>query len=68
MASSVSLCEPTAMSQKILVRTIELGRVCKMREADIQFYVSDHQAVTRAADWTPKRSLDPLFEDVWRWL
>jgi CDP-paratose 2-epimerase len=68
MASSVSLRELTLMSQELSGRTIELGHVPGTRDADIPFYVSDCQAVTRTTGWRPKRSLDQLLEDVWRWL
>jgi CDP-paratose 2-epimerase len=68
MTRSVSLRELTSMSQKISGRKIELGQVPETRDADIPFYVSDCQAVTRTTGWTPKRSLDQLLEDVWRWL
>jgi CDP-paratose 2-epimerase len=68
MASSVSLRELTSMSQQISGRSIELGHIPETRDADIPFYVSDHQAVTRTTGWTPKRSLDQVLEDVWRWL
>lgn len=68
MASSVSLRELTAKSQKISGRKIELGHVAETRDADIPFYVSDCQAVTRMTGWMPKRTLDQLLEDVWRWL
>ena len=68
IASSVSLRELTAMSQRISGRKIELGHVAETRAADIPFYVSDCQAVTRTTGWMPKRSLDQLLEDVWRWL
>lgn len=68
MVSSVSLRELTAKSHKISGRKIELGHVSEARAADVPFYVSDCQAVTRATGWTPKRSLDQILEDVWRWL
>jgi CDP-paratose 2-epimerase len=68
MARGVSLRELTSMSQKLCGRTIEIGRVAETRDADVPFYVSDHQAVTRTIGWTPKRSLEELLEDVWRWL
>jgi CDP-paratose 2-epimerase len=68
MARSVSLRELTSMSQKISGRTIEVGQIVETREADIPFYVSDHQLVTRTTGWTPKRSLEQVLEDVWRWL
>lgn len=47
MASSVSLRELTSMTQELSGRTIELGHVSETRDADIPFYVSDYQAVTR---------------------
>lgn len=65
MVRSVSLRELISISQKISGRKIDLGQT---RDADIPFYVSDYQAVTRATGWTPKRSLDQLLEDVWHWL
>jgi CDP-paratose 2-epimerase len=68
MANTVSLCELTAKSQRISGRKIELGQVAETRDADIPFYVSDYQAVTRATGWAPKRSPDQLLEDIWRWL
>jgi CDP-paratose 2-epimerase len=68
MARSVSLRELTSMSQKISGRTIELGHVAETRAADIPFYVSDHEAVRRTIGWAPKRSLDQVLQDVWRWL
>jgi CDP-paratose 2-epimerase len=68
MASSVSLCELTAKAQKISGRKIKLGRVAETRDADVPLYVSDHQAVTRRIGWMPRRSLDQLLDDVWRWL
>jgi CDP-paratose 2-epimerase len=68
MARSVSLRELTSMSQELSGRTIELGHVAETRHADVPFYVSDYQAVTRMTGWRPKRSLDQLLEDVWRWL
>jgi CDP-paratose 2-epimerase len=68
MASSVSLRELTAKSQKLSGRKVELGRVPETRDADIPFYVSDYRTLTRTTGWMPKRSLDQLLEDVWRWL
>jgi CDP-paratose 2-epimerase len=68
MASSLSLRELTSRSQKLSGRTIEIGQIAKTRDADIPFYVSDCQAVTRMTGWKQQRSLDRVLEDVWRWL
>jgi CDP-paratose 2-epimerase len=68
MARSVSLRELTTRSQKISGRKIELIEVPETRDADIPFYVSDYQAATRTTGWAPKRLLDQILEDVWRWL
>jgi len=56
------------MSEKLSGRMIELGRIPETRGADIPFYVSDCETVTRTTGWTPKRLLDQILEDVWRWL
>jgi hypothetical protein len=32
------------------------------------FHFSDRQAMARTMGWTPKRSLEHLLEDIWRWL
>jgi CDP-paratose 2-epimerase len=68
MVRSLSLRELTSASQKISGRKIDLGHVAETRDADVPFYVSDYQAVTRTTGWAPKRSLDRLLEDIWRWL
>jgi CDP-paratose 2-epimerase len=68
VTNSVSLRELTSLSEKLSGRTIELGRIPETRGADIPFYVSDCQAVTRTTGWMRKRSLDQILEDVWRWL
>ena len=66
--NSLSLCELTAKAQKMSGRKMEIGHVAETRDADVPFYVSDCGAVTRATGWTPKRSLDQLLGDIWRWL
>jgi CDP-paratose 2-epimerase len=68
MANSASLCELTAMCQKISGNKTELGRVLETRDADVPFYVTDYELTTRMTGWMPKRSLDQILEDVWRWL
>lgn len=68
MTNSLSLCELTAKAQKISGRKMGIGHVAETRDADVPYYVSDCGAVTRATGWTPKRSLDQLLGDIWRWL
>ncbi len=68
MAGSVSLRELTGMCQKLTGRTISIGQVAETRDADIPFYVSDCDAVTRTTGWKPQRPLARLLDDVHRWL
>ena len=68
MAGSLSLRELTSISQKLSGRKMELGHIAETRDADIPFYVSDCQAVTQTIGWKPKRPLEQILEDVWRWL
>jgi CDP-paratose 2-epimerase len=67
-AGSISLRELTAICQKLSGHSIAIGEVAETRDADIPYYVSDCAAVTAATGWRPKRPLQQLFDDVWRWL
>jgi CDP-paratose 2-epimerase len=68
MENSVSVCELTALCQKISGKRIEIGRVADTRDADIPYYVSDCSAVTGDTGWKPQRSLRAILEDIQRWL
>src|SRR6185369_16288766 len=68
MARSVSLRELTAFSQKLAGRSIEIGRIDETRDADIPYYVTDCEVVTRATGWQPKRSVEQILDDIWHWL
>jgi CDP-paratose 2-epimerase len=68
MAGSISLRELTAICQKLAGHDIAIGAVPETRDADIAYYVSDCAAVTGATGWKPKRPLQQLLDDVWRWL
>jgi CDP-paratose 2-epimerase len=68
LANSVSLRELTDKCRKLSGRKVEIGRVAETRDADIPFYVTDHEAVTGATGWKPKRALDQTVEEVARWL
>ena len=64
MSSSISLRELFWRSQKLSGRAIQLGHVPETPDADIPFYVSHNQAVTRATGWAPRRLVAQLLEDV----
>jgi CDP-paratose 2-epimerase len=68
LANSVSLRELTDKCRKLSGRSVEIGRIAETRDADIPFYVSDYEAVTRAIGWKPKRALAQTVEEVARWL
>ena len=66
--TSVSLAELTDLCRARTARRLEPGEDPTTRPADIPYYVTDHGAVTRAAGWTPKRSIEMILEEVVEWL
>jgi CDP-paratose 2-epimerase len=68
MDNSVSLRELTRFCQELSGKRIEISRIPETRDADIPFYVSDCTAVRKAIGWKPKRTLNMVLENVWRWL
>jgi CDP-paratose 2-epimerase len=65
---SVSLRELTQLCAERGGRRIPIGRVEATSAADIPYYVSDNDHVTRLTGWQPRRTLETLLDDVFAWL
>ena len=69
LGCSVSLAELTAKSA---ARTDGVSPTIasdpKTRAADIPYYVTDNALVTAQTGWAPRRSVDDILDDVFRWL
>jgi CDP-paratose 2-epimerase len=65
---SVSLRELTALCRQISQRHLPIGCIPETTAADIPFYVADCSAITEVTGWRPRRSLQQILDDIWRWL
>ncbi|MEC7986527.1 MAG: NAD-dependent epimerase/dehydratase family protein [Myxococcota bacterium] len=65
---SVSLQEATEQCQRRAGRQIEMGKVSETRPADIPWYISDCTRVQHEFVWSPKRTVDVIFDDIFEWL
>ena len=68
MGTSVSLAELTDLCRARTASGRDPGEDPTTRPADIPYYVTDHDAVTRATGWTPKRSVEMILDEVLEWL
>jgi CDP-paratose 2-epimerase len=67
-AVSVSLRELTQHCAALTGRRLDIGQDKQTRPADIPWYVSDCQAVTRTTGWQPKRDVATILGDIHHWL
>jgi CDP-paratose 2-epimerase len=65
---SVSLRELTQHCAALTGRRLDIGQDKETRPADIPWYVSDCQSVTRTTGWQPQRDVATILGDIHRWL
>lgn len=65
---SVSLCELTAICEKVTGNSISIAGVVEMRNADLPLYISDCCQIKKAAGWQPKRCVETIVSDICSWL
>jgi len=65
---SVSLAELTQLCRARAGSSLRPGEDPTTRPADLPYYVTDHDAVTRATGWAPKRSVEMILDEVLEWL
>ena len=66
--SSASLCELTAICEKVTGKQIPIGNEPKERPGDLRWYVTDNQFVTEHTGWAPARNAQKVVEDVAVWI
>jgi CDP-paratose 2-epimerase len=67
-AVSLSLCETTALCERIVGRTIRIGSVPETRAGDVRVYITDNSAVTAATGWEPRSSPEQILADINDWI
>ena len=67
-ANSVSLLELSGLCAAHTGNTLNFASNPETHPADIPYYVTDNARVTQATGWAPKKSVEDILEEVFRWL
>ncbi len=65
---SLSLCEMTALCQKLTGTVLDISGEPAERPADIPLYLSDCRKVTQATGWRPEHSATQIMGDIFEWM
>ncbi len=66
--SNLSLCEATALCQRLTGNRIPVGAQPGNRPADVIWFVTDNRPTTERFGWRPARTAENILQDVRDWL
>ncbi len=66
--SNLSLCETTALCQRLTGNQIPLAAQPQNRPADVIWFVTDNRPTTERLGWRPTRSAETILTDIRDWL
>lgn len=67
LRNSCSLLELTKLCQEVTGNEISISSVKDTRAADIPIYITNNAKVNQQTDWSPKRDLRLLLNDIHQW-
>lgn len=65
---SVSPLELTRLCVERGRETLDIGSVAKTHPADIPYYCTDLEDVSKRTGWHPERGVEDIVDDIFRWL
>ncbi len=68
MNNSLSLCQLTDLTQKIVGKTCSITEGKQAEAGDIPWYVSDHRKISSVTGWQPNYSLEMIIEEINNWI
>lgn len=68
LENSASLLEMTAICEKITGNKITIGSESQTRPADLRMYITDNSLIEKEIGWKPKKSVETVFEDIYKWI
>ncbi len=68
LKSYTNLINLTSICQKITGTKVEILKEKKTSNYDIPYYISDISKVSRIYKWYPKKNVQEIIEDVFKWL
>ena len=58
----------TNLCQKFTGNKIKIGKVLKTSIYDVPYFISDNTKLKKTYNWKPKRSLDRIIDDIYKWI
>lgn len=66
--NSTSLLELTNLCQKIIGKNIDMKSVPDTRQGDVRIYISDLAKIIKQSGWRPKKNIETIIDDTYRWI
>ncbi len=66
--SFVSLIDLTKKCQEITGNILSIGRITKTSIYDIPYFISDNTLVNKTYNWSPKKNINQIISDTFKWL
>ena len=66
--NSLSLRELTIACQNLTKRKIYIERINHTSKFDIPYYVSNNKKIKQFYNWTPKKNLENILMDIFKWI
>jgi CDP-paratose 2-epimerase len=58
----------TKICREITGNKIEIGTEINNRPADLRIYISDNSKIEKETGWKPKRNVEDVFNDTFKWI
>jgi CDP-paratose 2-epimerase len=68
MDRSISLLELTELCRRIVGNSVATSGVSDTPGFDVPLYVSDCRRIFARSEWRPKRTVETLVSDIFRWI
>lgn len=65
---SASLQEMTKVCEEITGNKIDINGIAETRTADLRMYISDNSKIESEVGWTPEKSVEDIFNDIYLWI
>ena len=66
--SYISLVDLTKKCQEITGNKFKIGKIKKTSIYDIPYFISDNSLVKKTYNWSPKKSINQIISDTFKWL
>ena len=64
----ISLKRLTTKCEKLTKNKIKFNRILRTSIYDIPFYITDNSKIKKFYNWSPKKNVDTILQDIYTWL